>query len=50
MTKTIDRWELELDGILESVERWADRIADLDFLERKPKTRTKLHQIGRAHV
>ena len=43
MTKIVDRWELELDGILESVERWADRIADLDFLERKPNTRTKLH-------
>ena len=43
MTKIFDRWELEIDGILESVERWADRIANSDFLERKPNTRTKLH-------
>jgi hypothetical protein len=43
MTKIFERWELELDGVLAEVERWADRIADLDFLERKPNTRTKLH-------
>jgi hypothetical protein len=43
MAKIFDRWELELDGVLEGVERWADRIANLDFLERKPNTRTKLH-------
>jgi hypothetical protein len=42
MKISIDQFELELDGILKNVERWADRIADWDFLERQPK-RTKLH-------
>jgi hypothetical protein len=44
MKISIDQFELELDGILKNVERWADQIADWDFLERKPKrTKTKLH-------
>ncbi len=43
MTKIFDRWELELDDVLAEVERWGDRIANLDFLERKPNTRTKFH-------
>ena len=43
MKISIDQFELELDGIIKNAERWADRIADLDFLERKPNTRTKLH-------
>jgi hypothetical protein len=42
MKISIDQFELELDGILKNVERWADRIADWDFLERQPK-HTKLH-------
>jgi hypothetical protein len=43
MKISIDQFELELDGILKGVERWVDRIADLDFLERKSIARTKLH-------
>lgn len=42
MKISIDQFELELDGVLKNVERWADRIADWDFLERQPK-RTRLH-------
>jgi hypothetical protein len=42
MKISIDQFEIELDGILKNVERWADRIADWDFLEREPKG-TKFH-------
>jgi hypothetical protein len=41
MKISIDQFELELDGVLKNVERWADRITDWDFLERQPK-RTRL--------
>jgi hypothetical protein len=42
-TISFDRWEHKLDGFLEGIEGWTDRIADLDFLERTPNARTKLH-------